>query len=261
MKLVLILLAGIVILAFLLGYVGFQEQGYVKAAGSVVVVAEANSTDGNIIAYGSGFMVSSNYIVTAAHVVNDTVLEDVDVLVIVPGVGDYRATVVYLGDPEGSSRPDLAVLSVPGLELKPLKLASNVVEGQECYAIGYPWQQYVEYGSLYSMEPKITKGIVSDEREDTIVTDAEIDKGNSGGPIVDSSGAVIGVVSYALTSQEALANHNVAVHVEQLKRVLEAIGVKYASPSPAAMLDEATLIVLLAFTAGALGAILVASKR
>ena len=257
----LLVLAGGTLLAVGLYFTldAYLKPGYLKAADSVVVVALVNTTDNTVVSYGSGFPVAEGYVATAAHVVNDTLLGGLEVWVIVPGVGDYKASIAYMGDPEGKSKPDLAVLTVPGLGLKPLRLALTVKEGQECYAIGYPWQQTAEYGSLYNVEPKITKGVVSDERSDSVVTDAEIDRGNSGGPLVDRSGAVVGIVSYALTSQEALANHNVAVHVDQLKNVLEAQGIRYRLAAPPT-LTHSLLLVILAVLAGTLGALL-ATRR
>jgi putative serine protease PepD len=95
---------------------------------------------------------------------------------------------------------DLALIEVDpsGLELKPLTLASSssAKVGDTVYAIGTP----------YGLEETFTKGIVSALNREiaapdgakitgAIQTDAALNPGNSGGPLLDEQGAVIGVNS------------------------------------------------------------------
>ena len=60
--------------------------------------------------------------------------------------------------------------------------------GEEVIAIGYP------LGGLLGDEPTVSVGIVSAKRDNRLQTDAALNPGNSGGPLVNSSGEVVGVV-------------------------------------------------------------------
>jgi putative serine protease PepD len=147
---------------------------------------------GGQTAQGSGFVYDAQgHVVTNAHVV-----EGADsVSVRFSNGATYGATVV--GTDESS---DLAVLKVdaPTSLLRPLTLAdsSKVVVGQSVVAIGSP----------FGLEGSLTSGIVSALHrqmtapngfgiQDSIQTDAAINHGNSGGPLLDLQGRVIGVNS------------------------------------------------------------------
>ena len=141
-------------------------------------------------AQGSGFVYDSDgHIVTNDHVVDGATSVSVRFW-----NGDtYKATVVG-ADPS----TDLAVIKVDAPEsvLHPLEVAdsSRVQVGDAAIAIGSP----------FGLEETVTSGIVSAlHREmrapneftinDSIQTDAAINHGNSGGPLLNSSGQVIGV--------------------------------------------------------------------
>jgi putative serine protease PepD len=143
-------------------------------------------------AQGSGFVYDANgHVVTNAHVVDNAT----SVKVRFANGNTYDATVVGT-DPS----TDLAVLDVdaPSSELTPLTLAdSSALEvGQEVVAIGSP----------FGLENTVTSGIVSALDRSmqapngytingAVQTDAAINHGNSGGPLLDLEGRVIGVNS------------------------------------------------------------------
>ncbi|HET6683120.1 MAG TPA: trypsin-like peptidase domain-containing protein [Gaiella sp.] len=143
-------------------------------------------------AQGSGFVYDENgHVVTNAHVVDNAT----SVKVRLANGNTYDATVVGT-DPS----TDLAVLAVdaPSSELTPLTLAdSSALEvGQEVVAIGSP----------FGLENTVTSGIVSALDRSmqapngytingAVQTDAAINHGNSGGPLLDMHGRVIGVNS------------------------------------------------------------------
>jgi len=52
-------------------------------------------------------------------------------------------------------------------------------------------------GSPFGLEGSISTGIVSNLDDDTILTDAAVDPGNSGGPLVNSSGQFVGINAWA----------------------------------------------------------------
>jgi putative serine protease PepD len=143
-------------------------------------------------AQGSGFVYDTNgHVVTNAHVVEGAT----SIQVRFPNGKTYKATVVGT-DPS----TDLAVIDVdaPSTAFKPLTLAdsSALAVGEEVVAIGSP----------FGLENTVTSGIVSALDRSmqapngytingAIQTDAAINHGNSGGPLLDLRGRVIGVNS------------------------------------------------------------------
>jgi S1-C subfamily serine protease len=149
-------------------------------------------------ALGTGFVVDKQgYILTNAHVVEESGQRANNVTVVFNKGGSetQRVKGQLVGVDTGS---DVAVIKVDpsGLTLNPLPLGNsdNIVVGQSVVAIGNP------LGYDFS----ITSGIVSATGRSLqapngqtipngIQTDAAINQGNSGGPLIDSSGKVIGI--------------------------------------------------------------------
>jgi S1-C subfamily serine protease len=169
---------------------------YRRAADGVVEVIVTTAEGGTFgdgttpQAQGSGFVYDDEgHVITNQHVVGDAQ----EVRVRFADGSSYPATIVG-ADPS----TDLAVLDVdaPAAKLQPLDLAdsSGLVIGSGVVAIGSP----------FGLEGTITSGIVSALHraitapngftiDDAIQTDAAINHGNSGGPLLDLRGRVIGV--------------------------------------------------------------------
>ena len=144
------------------------------------------------VATGSGFVVSKDgYVVTNAHVVDGASSVKVKI-----GDGDTK-TAKVIGKDNSS---DIALLKVdPGDQnLQPLPLADSgaLHVGDPTFAIGSP----------YGLERTLTTGVVSALNrqisapngfsiDGVIQTDAALNPGNSGGPLLNSAGQVIGVNS------------------------------------------------------------------
>jgi putative serine protease PepD len=143
-------------------------------------------------ATGTGFVVAADgYIVTNAHVVANAT--DVKVK-----VGDGRVKSARIVGRDTSS--DLALLKIDpaGQDLVPLKLgdSSKVAVGDPTYAIGNPFglSRTLTTGVISALQRQISApdGYTID---DVLQTDAALNPGNSGGPLLDAQGNVIGVNS------------------------------------------------------------------
>lgn len=167
---------------------------------------------------GSGFVLDRDgHILTNYHVIQGA--ESIEV-----SFGDqFTAPATVVGvDP----RNDVAVLKVEvnPVYLHPVTLGSShdLRVGQWAIAIGNPFGQFGR---------TLTTGVISaldrtiegpDNRTITgvIQTDAAINRGNSGGPLLDSSGRVIGITSAIFSPTGTNAGVGFAVPVDTLKRIL-----------------------------------------
>jgi S1-C subfamily serine protease len=158
---------------------------------------------------GSGWVVSQGRVVTNAHVVAG--VEDVTVRV--KGTGPALRGSVVVFDPER----DLAVISVPGLAAPALTLGTDLGRGADAVVAGFPLdgplrldaarvrQVLDATGQDIYGQPGVTREIYS--------LLARVEPGNSGGPLLSSTGQVVGIVfaksldddqtGYALTIAEA----------------------------------------------------------
>ncbi len=167
---------------------------------------------------GSGFVLDrAGHILTNYHVVEGAQRVEV-------GFSDdtvLSAAVIGL-----DARTDLALLKVDAPEglLSPVELgtSANLRVGQRAIAIGNPFGQF---------ERTLTTGVISalgrslegaDGRTITgvIQTDAAINRGNSGGPLLDSSGRVIGVNTAIFSPSGTSAGVGFAVPIDIVRRIL-----------------------------------------
>lgn len=156
---------------------------YRNAIDSVVLVRTGQSQ-------GTGFVFDDNHVVTNAHVVGDATSANVRFT-----AGEWNPGTVVGSDPHS----DLAVISVDEIpsSATPLPFAKNApTVGQEVVAIGNP----------YALSGSATTGIVSGiDRSipaptgyripDAIQTDAAVNPGNSGGPLMSLDGRVVAVIN------------------------------------------------------------------
>lgn len=185
-----------------------SSAGIARAAGSVVKITGVAESC-NRGQEGSGWVLGRDRVVTNAHVVAGLKQEAVRV----NGTGRSYAARVVLFDPER----DLAVLDVPGLSAQPLALGGKLPRGGAAVVAGFPLD------GPYRLEAARIRQIVDARGSDIYGrpgTDrqvyslyAKVRPGNSGGPLLDPQGRVVGVIfakslddaqtGYALTLQEA----------------------------------------------------------
>jgi len=161
---------------------------------------------------GSGVIASPDgYIVTNVHVVADAD----EIVVRLGDHREYKAKVVGL-DP----RTDVALLKIEGSNLPALPFGDSdrLEVGEPVMAIGNP----------FGLEQTVTSGIVSAKErfigsgpyDDFIQTDASVNPGNSGGPLVDTRGTLVGINTAIFSQTGGSVGIGFAIPVNLAKDVL-----------------------------------------
>jgi S1-C subfamily serine protease len=160
---------------------------------------------------GSGFVYAPGKVMTNAHVVGGT-----RSLVVRQSNGRQYAATVVLFDP----RRDIAVLDVPSLKAQPLSFEQDGKAGDSSLVIGYPEDGpfHVDAARIRELITATGADIYSNGnvRRQVFSLFAQVQQGNSGGPLLSTDGRVLGVVfaksledkntGYALTAQEVASD-------------------------------------------------------
>lgn len=159
---------------------------------------------GRMTGTGTGFIVDENHnMVTNCHVVSPPEIADGQVSgatvleVIFPDHPDLRLRATITGcDKLG----DIAVLKVAGVDAwrKPLRFADpkTIEVGQDAITIGFAEGIAGEATVAHGIVSALHRSLQSGEASDLIQTEATINHGNSGGPLLNARGEVIGVNTY-----------------------------------------------------------------
>jgi serine protease Do len=160
---------------------------------------------------GSGFIISNDgYVLTNAHVVDGAD----DVLVTLLDRRELKAKVIG-----ADKRSDVALLKVEGKDLPHLRIgdSSKIRVGEWVIAIGSP----------FNLENTVTAGIISAKARDTgdflplIQSDVAVNPGNSGGPLINLRGEVIGINSQIATLSGGYNGISFAVPIDEVMRVTD----------------------------------------
>lgn len=219
----------------------------ISAAGrGVVRVVTIATADGQVVGFGhgSGFAVAPNRIVTNAHVVELAARYPANVVIgVVPSEGDksYQGKLIAY-----DAQRDLALIEFKGTKLPPVTLFNGPVDdGEQVIALGYPGN--VDLATAQSaadfikpLSPVRSQGGFAGRRVLTgvqvLLHTASIARGNSGGPLLDRCGRVIGVNS-ALTKAEegdstfgfAIADAEVIAFLTEAKQPVPSVGLPCTS--------------------------------
>jgi serine protease Do len=162
---------------------------------------------------GSGFIISDDgYVLTNAHVVEGAD----EVVVTLTDRREFKAKV--LGS---DARSDVALLKVDGRNLPSVRIGDSgkIRVGEWVIAIGSP----------FNLENTVTAGIISAKARDTgeylplIQSDVAVNPGNSGGPLINMRGEVIGINSQIATLSGAYNGISFAVPIDEVMRVADQI--------------------------------------
>ncbi|MBQ6839660.1 MAG: trypsin-like peptidase domain-containing protein [Oscillospiraceae bacterium] len=221
----------------------------------VNLVYTDDNNSNNVIASGTGFLVNDNTLVTCYHVVN---LDEGELEYLAQALGKTVAEIksrlsvsvtvsrdVTIGASTltESFEMDFAVLrlssSLQGKTPLQIRSSDTVQQAETVYAIGFPdtSMQLQTINTYTSDDATITQGIInkigtgvnlySGANTHYIQTSCNLDYGNSGGPMVDENGYVIGV-SQGVVGDDVTEYYN-AVAVNQVTEVLDALGIIYTA--------------------------------
>jgi S1-C subfamily serine protease len=181
--------------------------------------------DGGEGGQGSGFVVDGDgYIATNAHVVTTEGRDGTsraDEVFVEFSDGNRVAADIVGDDPNA----DVALIKVDpgGLSLTPLRLghSSSIVVGEPVAAIGSPFgeRQSLSVGVISALDRTI-QSLTQFEIGDAIQTDAAVNPGNSGGPLLDAQGRVIGINAQIKSQSGGGEGVGFAIPVDTVRRSL-----------------------------------------
>lgn len=256
-RIVAILLLALGLIALVLGVLGLLGGGAMQpydARNSVVLVAATVADDqGNTsMGWGTGWAIGKpgkpvEYIVTNGHVVEQaytypqlyTNVQGQLQVVFNAAENDFVIPeVVYYSAPQ---EKDIAILRLPTPTEKriPLQLrpSETVDIGEAAWALGYPGisSMYQQYSTFSPDDITLTQGIISKRNKPTgssyeaFQMDVYINSGNSGGPLVDKNGFLLGINSAGIQSAEGTSEGvNYAIIANELIRILDNERLEYA---------------------------------
>lgn len=225
-----------------------EQQGIlaVRSVKAAVVSVIGNTKDSELhiqtdSIFGTGFIVSSDgYILTNSHVVADSsagysalLLDGKKLPVTVVGTDAYD---------------DVALLKVDGINMATVKFgdSDNLETGQTVFAIGNAlgrYQNSVTRGVVSGIGRSVVIGSPSDPKprfQNLIQTDAAINRGNSGGPVITLAGEVVGMSTVIDQGGEglgfAIPGNSVQLVMDQLRKYGKVnrpyLGVNFGSIDP-----------------------------
>lgn len=178
------------------------QQVFTRCAPGVVVIRCEDLL-------GSGVIVSyrdRNWVITNAHLIQGRV----EVRVALKDGREFTGKIAQITD-----SMDLALIAMPAdmqdTVAIPMSEIEEVSVGDDVFVIGHP------KGYFWSL----TRGTVSGIRDDTIQTDAAINVGNSGGPVLDSRGRMLGLTTYTIGKNNPIG---FAIAVTRIMKFLESTG-------------------------------------
>ena len=205
------------------------------AARGVVRIVTIASAEGEVVGFGhgSGFAVSPNRIITNAHVVELAARYPDNVVIgVVPSEGDksYQGKLIAY-----DAQRDLALIEFTGTRLPPLTFYPGAAtDGEAVIALGYPGNVDVATAQsaadfIKPLGPVRSQGGFAGVRKltgvDVLLHTAGIARGNSGGPLLDICGRVIGANSAITKAEEgdssfgfAVADSEIAAFLKEAKQ-------------------------------------------
>lgn len=197
---------------------------YPQQSSSNISTKEPQSWSGTGWALCNGYIVTNNHVAEGARTI---IIKGID--------GDlntgYSAEVVAT-----DKTNDIAVLKIKdsrfnGFGAIPYAVSSRIAEkGEGVFVLGYPMTQVLGNEVKYTAgEINSITGFQGDVA--TYQISAPVTHGNSGGPMFDNKGNVIGIVNSGITDKEIAENVGYAIKISYLKTLIESAGLNITLPS------------------------------
>lgn len=184
---------------------------------------------------GSGFIINKDgYILTNAHNIKDNlrpsvITTDINITVVVPGGETYSASIVGL-----DMISDIALLKIDGENFDYCSLGDSdeVKVGEWAIALGNPrnlisnaqYQPIASAGIVSAINADFSLDSQSGKLLDNMIqTDASLNPGNSGGPLIDSNGDVIGINTFNKADSQ---NLGFAIPINFAKKIADELKLK-----------------------------------
>lgn len=208
----------------------------------VVYYADANGVE-YPMCYGSGFLINDGYLLTCEHVIMP---DDLIPLYQEELGGTFRdrarfyVTVksdvrVQISCVNSSAEMDFAIMKlsqpISNRTYLPLGDSNQVQPTSSAHALGFPWLTDAgnDFAKYTSDDVTVTSGTVSGiltvNGYEAIQHNAGLTEGNSGGPLVDANGAVIGINKWV--TGDGLITYYYATAINEVRDVLDALGIEY----------------------------------
>ena len=207
------------------------KQSYKKIAVSkldkavVLLIVQFKDTDD--IAFGSGFFITQNLIATNGHVVSGSDGQYVESIFAINKFFGIKEVSINNIDYDNKTEKDFALLKVDEDVGVPLKFAATNGDDQfrllEVIAAGFPGsviesdEKFINLMNLEKLEvPElvITSGSINSKQNvfgavNAFVHTAQISQGNSGGPLVNNCGEVLGINTFLVTREDDVRNFSI----------------------------------------------------
>ncbi|MBL4580511.1 MAG: FHA domain-containing protein [Gammaproteobacteria bacterium] len=176
--------------------------------------------------HGTGWVVSPGVVATNWHVTDGNTSFE-----IYPAGTDreYRGELIW----QGNSDRDIGLISVPDLDLTPFKLRTgDAIRGSDSYTVGFPGLgddltgranlNVSVYGGTIALVTENVAGVRIIQHTNIV------NAGNSGGPLLDDCGRVLGLTTWGVENEQYSADFIWAsVHVAELANQLDTLGIPY----------------------------------
>ncbi len=164
---------------------------------------------------GSGFIIDKKgYVITNAHVIGDAD----KITVHLADRRELKAELIGMDE-----KTDVAILKIAGDKLPVVKIAdvSKLKVGQWVMAVGSPFG--LDYTATQGIISSLGRNLPNDNFTPFIQTDAAVNPGNSGGPLFNTDGEVIGINSQIYTSTGSYAGVSFAIPIDLAMHIVEQI--------------------------------------
>lgn len=226
------------------------RNGVVQVAVNVLV----DKQEVGFLTVGSGFLVGTSEnaqtVITNFHVVHSTTKDQVRELLalggnekieLIPQIVVRRDLRIDAEIYKESEVGDFTILKLeqPIYDRVPLALgdSSAVQTTENVYALGFPGiVQQIQTDSKYTFDDvNVSEGIVSKVSDVAIVSNpiptithsARVSEGNSGGPLLNANGEVVGVNTFITKDENNNNDYFYATQINEIRSTLEALGVEY----------------------------------